>query len=320
LALAGGAAAWRPAAGSAQQPNRPIVGFLSGGSLRTIEQVAAPFRQGLIEGGYADPQGVTIEPRHADGQFDRLPALAAELVGRGVVLVVTSTLPAAFAAKAATATIPVVFVVGEDPVKVGLVESLKRPGGNVTGLSNFANLLAAKRLELVRELVPRGTLFALLVNPNNPNAEPDAQEVRAAAAALGVKLLVLTASTAIDIDRAFMTLIEQGASALCVNIDPLFTAQTGQIVGLAMQHKLPTIYPRREFVAAGGLMSYDSSFTESFRLAGIYAGRILRGEKPADLPVQQTSRIELVINLKTAKALGLTVPPSLLARADEVIE
>ncbi len=253
------------------------------------------------------------------GHFDRLPALATDLVSREVVLIATITLPAALAAKAATAEIPIVFVVGEDPVKSGLVEKLNRPGGNVTGLSNFANLLAAKRLELVRQIVPKGMVFALLVNPNNPNAELDARDVRAEA--LGVKLIVLKASNESEIDLAFATLVEQRVTALCVNVDPLFTTpQADQILRLATRHMVPTIYPRREFVTAGGLMSYDSSFSESFRQAGIYAVRILKGEKPAALPVQQTVRIELVINLKTARALGLTIPGSILARADEVIE
>jgi putative ABC transport system substrate-binding protein len=220
----------------------------------------------------------------------------------------------------ATTKIPIVFVVGEDPVEVGLVDKLNRPGGNITGISNFANVLAAKRLELLRELVSDGTLFGLLVNPNNPNAEPDAQVVRAAAEALGIKLLVVKAGSEPEIDRAFATLLELRTRALCVNVDPFFMNRAEQIAALAIRNRLPVIYPRREFVIAGGLISYDSRYTDSFRQSGIYAGRILNGEKPADLPVQQTTRIELTVNLRAASALGLAIPQSLLARTDEVIE
>jgi putative tryptophan/tyrosine transport system substrate-binding protein len=288
--------------------------------MRWFEQIAPSFRQGLVEGGYSGGRTATIEGRYAEGHFERLPTLAADLLNQQVALVATVSLPAALATKAATTKIPIVFVVGEDPVEVGLVDKLNRPGGNITGISNFANVLAAKRLELLRELVPDGTQFGLLVNPNNPNAEPDAQVVRAAAEALGIKLLVVKAGSESEIDPAFATLVERRTRALCVNVDPLFTDHADQIVALAIRNRLPVIYPRREFVIAGGLVSYDSSFTDSFRQAGIYAGRILNGEKPADLPVQQTTRIELTVNLRTARALGLTIPLSLLARADEVIE
>src|SRR6202171_3024784 len=305
----------------AQQLATPAIGFLSAGSSRGAH---APdldgLRQGLMEGGYIEGRTVTIEYGFADGHFDRLPALASDLVSRRVAVIATVTLPAAMAAKAATPTIPVVFVIGEDPVKAGLVASLNRPGGNATGVSDFINQLGAKRLELVWQAAPRVALIGLLVYPSNHNASPDAKEVEAAANGLGKKLFVVKATSDPELGGAFTTLAQERAGALCVNIDPFFFGAQDQIIALAARYRLPAIYPRSEFVKAGGLMSYSPNRFGSWRQAGLYAARILHGEKPADLPVQQATNVELVINVKTAKALGLTIPPTLLARADEVIQ
>jgi putative tryptophan/tyrosine transport system substrate-binding protein len=255
-----------------------------------------------------------------EGQFDRLPALAADLTSRGVVLIATATLPAAMAAKAATPTTPVVFVIGEDPVEAGLVASLNRPGGSATGVSDFVNQLVAKRLDLLQQAVPGTALIGLLVNPTNPNAEPDTKEARAAVKVLGQKLLIVTAASDHELEAAFETLAQERADALAVNIDPFLFRAHDQIISLAAQHGLPAIYPVRQFVDAGGLMSYSPDRLVSWHQAGLYAARILHGEKPADLPVQRAAKIELVINLKTWKALGLNIPPLILARADEVVE
>ena len=296
------------------------MGLLVGGWPQPFAPALVGFREGLKEVGFLEGKEAAIEPRFARGQFDRLPQLAAELVGRQVSAIVTATLPGALAAKAATTTIPIVFVVGEDPVQVGLVASLNRPGGNVTGLSSFANVLAAKRLELVAETVPQATVLGFLVNPNNPNAEPDTKELQTAARGLGRELQVLPASTERDLETAFAIIAQERIGALLVNIDSFFASRADQLVVLAARHRVTVIYPLRSYVAAGGLMSYDANYTDSFRQAGVYTGRILKGAKPADLPVTQPTKLELVINLKTAKALGLSLPPSLLARADEVIE
>jgi len=321
VAMVGAAALASPTLTRAQQLATPAIGFLSGGSSRGAH---APdidgLRQGLVEGGYIEGRTVIIEYGFADGHFNRLPALASDLIRRRVAVIATVTLPAAMAAKVATPTTPVVFVIGEDPVKTGLVASLNRPGGNATGVSDFINQLGAKRLELIRQAVPRMALIGLLVNPSNPNAEPDAKEVEAAANGLGQKLFVLKATSDRELEAAFTTLAQERAGALCVNIDPFFFGAQDQIIALAARYRLPAIYPLVEFVKAGGLMSYSPNRFGSWRQAGLYAARILHGEKPADLPVQQATNVELVINVKTAKALGLTIPPTLLARADEVIQ
>jgi putative ABC transport system substrate-binding protein len=323
ITLLGGAAAapflW-PLAARAQQAAMPVIGLLGGGSPESFAPALASLRQGLQEAGVVESKNATIEPRWARGEYARLPGLAADLVGRGAAVIVTQTLPAALAAKAATTTIPVVFVIGEDPVEVGLVHTLNRPGGNVTGLSNFMNLLGAKRLELLVETVPNANSLALLVNPDNPNAGPDTKSLQAAAQALGRRMEILKAGNERELEAVFATIADQRIGALFVNIDSFFAAHADQMVALAARQRVPASYPLRHFVAAGGLMSYDANFADAFRRAGVYVGRILKGEKPADLPVLQPTRFQLAINLKTAKALGLTIPDKLLALADEVIE
>jgi putative ABC transport system substrate-binding protein len=320
ITLLGGAAATWPLAARAQQTAAPVIGILMGGWAESFAPFEPAFRKGLNEGGFPDGSNVPFESRRANGQVDRLPALAADLVGRRPAVIATQTLPAALAAKGATSTIPVVFVVGEDPIKVGLVKSLNRPGGNVTGVTNFMNVLGTKRLELVSEAVPTAVVLGLLVNPSNPNAEADTRDLQAAAQALGRRLQVLTAATDRELETAFAAAVEHQVGALFINIDSFLFDRREQIAALAARHRVPTIHPFREYVAAGGLMSYGASFVDAWRQSGIYVGRILRGVQPADLPVLQPTKFDLVINLKTAKALGLTVPPSLLARADEVIE
>ncbi len=319
LVLLGGAMiASRPL--RAQQKPMPVIGFLGSGSPEGYAPFVAAFRQGLSESGYVEGRNVAIEYRFAEGGYDRLPALAADLVGRKVYLIATESVPAARAAKNATTTIPIVFEVGFDPVEFGLVAGLARPGGNLTGVGFLAVELMAKRLELLSELVPQARAIDLLVNPNNENAERVARDVQDAARAEGVRLTIRKAATEGEIDAAFATLTQSPAGALLVAPDSFFVSQRGQLVALASRHAVPAIYPVREYVAAGGLISYGTSLTSVFRLLGVYAGRILKGAKPADLPVQQPTRFELIVNLKTAKALGLSVPQSILVRADEVIE
>jgi len=305
----------------AQQKAMPVVGYLSSSSPGPYAPFVAAFRQGLSDTGYVEGQNVTIEYRWAEGSYDRLPALAADLVGRKVDLIAAGGgIPSALAAKTATSTIPVVFAVGTDPVGDGLVASLARPGGNLTGISFLLVELMPKRLELLSELVPRAGVIALLVNPNNANAEPIIRDVQEAARTKGVQLQILKAATEGEIDAAFATLVQLKAGALIVGSDPFFNSRREQLVAQAARHTVPAIYEGRQFAAVGGLISYGTSLTAVYRQAGVYAGEILKGAKPADLPVQQPTKFELVVNLNTAKALGLTVPPSVLARADEVIE
>jgi putative ABC transport system substrate-binding protein len=318
LLLLGGAMAAARAI-RAEQKAMPVIGYL--GSAGPSAHYAAAFHQGLSETGYVVGQNVTIEYRWAENRDDRLPALAADLVGRKVDLIVASgSLLCALAAKSATSTIPIVFPAISDPVAAGLVASLARPGGNITGSSPFQFELMPKRLELLTELVPQARVIALLVNPNDPRAEGLIRDVQEAARSKGVQLPILKASTEGEIDAAFTTLVQLPAGALVVSADPFFSSRREQLVALASRHAVPAISPWRELAAAGGLISYGASIAGLVRQAGIYAGRILKGEMPADLPVQQPTTFELVINLQTAKALGLTVPPSILARADEVIE
>jgi len=320
IALLGGAAAW-PLAARAQQKAMPVIGVLSSTSPGTLAASLAAFRQGLSETGYVEGQNLTIEYRWAEGRYDRLPALAADLVSRKVDLIVASgALPSALAAKNATSTIPIVFTGVGDPVGVGLVASLARPGGNLTGFDLMSTELMPKRFELLSELVPQARAMALLVNPNYANTERIIREVQEAARGRGVQLHILKAGTESEIDAAFALLVELHAGALLAGADPFFNRQREQLVTLASRHSVPASYEFRESAAAGGLISYGSNPTAISRQVGLYVGRILKGEKPADLPVQQPTTFELVVNLKTATALGLTVPPSILARADEVIE
>jgi len=315
-----GSAITMPSALCAQQKAMPVIGFLGGTSPSPMAPFTAAFRQGLSETGYVEGQNVAIEYRWAEGRYDRLPALAADFVDRKVhVIVAGGGMPSALAAKTATSTIPVVFNVGTDPVESGLVTSLARPGGNLTGVTGIAELMA-KRLELVSEIVPQAGVIALLVNPNNASAEPMMRDVQEAARAKGLQLHIVKASTESEIDAAFATLVQLHAGALVLGADPLSASRLDRLAALAARDAVPAIYDRREFAAAGGLISYGSSLTANYRQIGIYVGKILNGAKPADLPVEQPTTFELVVNLKTAKALGLTVPPSILARADEVIE
>jgi putative ABC transport system substrate-binding protein len=307
----------------AQQKAMPVIGFLSGGAGPTSGSASptwAAFLQGLSETGYIQGQNVAIESRAAEGKFDRLPALAADLAGRNVDLIFAPTEPAARAAKNATATIPIVFGVSVDPVATGLVASFARPGGNLTGVSFMLAGLTPKRLELLSELVPPASVFALLLNPNNPNAEPIIREMQEAARVKGVQLHVLKAGTESEIDTAFATLVQPHVDALVEGSDAFLFSRRDQLVALAARYAIPASYESRGFAEAGGLISYGPNNSALFRLLGTYVGKILKGKKPADLPVQQPTTFELVVNLNTAKALGLTVPPSILARADEVIE
>jgi putative ABC transport system substrate-binding protein len=321
ITLLGGAAAW-PLAARAQQPAMPVVGFLSSASLDVYAIRQRAFRQGLKEAGYIEGQNVEVEYRWAEGQINRLPVLAAQLVDRQVaVIVAAGGTPSAVVAQAATATIPIVFGVAVDPVKAGLVASLNRPGGNLTGVTNLNVEVGPKRLELLHELLPTATIIAVLVDPTSPTlAEAFSRAAQAAARALGVHLHVLQASKEGDFDTVFATLVQLRASALIIGPSTYFAARSEELAALAVRHAVPAIFQYRAFAAAGGLLSYGTSETDYYRLLGIYAGRILKGEKPADLPVQQVTKLELIINMKTAKALGITVPLPLVGRADEVIE
>ena len=303
----------------AQQKAMPVVGYLGSESPGPFAPFVDAFRQGLSETGYIEGQNLAIEYRWAEGHYDRLPALAADVIGRNVDVIAAFGIPSALAAKSATSTIPIVFNVG-DAIERGLVASLARPGGNLTGVSIMTGELMPKRLELLAELVPQAGVIALLLNPNNANTERSIRDGEEAARAKGVQLIILKAGTENEIDTAFASLVQLHAGALLVSTDPFFNDRRDQIVALASRHAAPAIYGLREFAASGGLISYGTSFTAAFRLVGVYAGKILKGTKPADLPVQQPTTFELVVNLNTAKALGLTVPPSILARADEVIE
>jgi putative ABC transport system substrate-binding protein len=308
-----------PLAAAGPQKAMPVIGVLNTGSPGPSPFMAA-FRQGLNEAGYVEGQNLAIEYRWAEGHYDRLPALAADLVGRKVDLIMAGSPPSALAAKSATSTIPIVFRSGADPVGDGLVASLARPGGNLTGVSFIADELTAKRLELLSELVPRVGVIALLMNPNNATAERVIRDVQEAARTKGLQLHVLKASSESEIDAAFASVVQLHAGALVVGADPFLSGRREQLVALASRRAVPSIYAWREFAASGGLISYGPSLTSAFRLVGHYVGKVLKGAKPADLPVQQPTTLELVINLKTAKALGLTIPPSLLQRADQVIE
>jgi putative ABC transport system substrate-binding protein len=319
-ALGGAAVAW-PLAARAQQPAMPVIGFLRDTSLADAKHLVASFRQGLKEGGFIEGQNVALEYRSAEDQSHRLPALVADLVRQQVALIVGNT-RSALAAKAATTTVPIVFVTGEDPVINGLVASLSRPGGNTTGVSFLSTASVTKRLELLRQFVPKPGTIAMLVYPNlnTPDAERELRDVKAAAHASGQEFMVVEAGTDRDIETAFATFAQGGAVALFIGSHAFFNSRRERVAALAVRHALPATYGLREFATAGGLMSYGTSITGAYRLGGIYAGRILKGEKPADLPVQQSTKFEFVINLRTAKALGIDVPDRLLALADEVIE
>ncbi len=319
LVLSGAALTW-PLARRAQQKTTPVVGFLGGTNSTGWAPYVTVFLRGLSEAGYDGGRNVAIEYRWAEGQYDRLPAMATDLVNRRVTVIAAASTAAALAAKAATATVPIVFATISDPVKIGLVASLSRPGGNVTGVTQLNVEIGPKLLELMHEAVPTVTGMALLVNPANPNAETQATSLQGAARTLGVQLHVLRAGTEAKIDSAFATLTRSRAGGLVIGGDPFLNNRSEQIATLALRHAVPSIYQSRVYAAAGGMMSYGGSGLEAYRQAGIYVGRIIKGDKPTDLPVVQVTKVEMVINLKTAKALGLTVPQSLLARADEVIE
>jgi len=321
ITLLGGAAAEWPRAARAQQQSMPVIGFLNARSLRSDSRLVTAFHQGLGEIGYVQGQNVAIEYRWAEGYNDRVPALAAELVRRQVaVIVATGGNIVALAAKAVTSTIPIVFTTGGDPVLMGLVTSLNRPGGNITGISALTGLLGAKRLEILHELVPKAAMIGVVMNPTNPNAEAYARELQEAARTRGQQIHILNASTEGEIDIALASLVQLRAGAVLIVTDAFFTGWRDQLVALVARYAIPAIYDENRFAAAGGLITYGTNFADMYRQAGLYAGRILKGEKPADLPVMQPTKFDLVINLKTAKALGLEIPPTLLARADEVIE
>jgi putative ABC transport system substrate-binding protein len=320
IAVLGGTAAW-PLVARAQQPAMSVIGFLGTGSRESDAIRVSSFHQGLSEAGFAEGRNVGIKYCWAEGQHARLPELAAELVRDHVAAIITGSTPGAFAAKAATTTIPIIFYLGTDPVEVGLVASLNRPNGNLTGVTNLGVILGPKQLELMHELVPTATVMALLLNPTSPVlAEPQSRDIQAAARVLGIELHVLHASTDRDFDTVFATLVRLRAAALVIGTDAFFSSRSKQLAELTVRHAIPTIYQYREFVAAGGLMSYGTSLADAYRQVGIYAGKILDGAQPADLPVQQVVKVDSIINLQTARMLGLTFPLTLLGRADKVIE
>ena len=314
----GGAAGW-PLAARAQPRAMPVIGFLRSTAAADADYLVTAFRQGLKQAGFVEGENLAIEFRWGEGRADRLPVLAAELVRRSVAVIVGDG-PSVAAAKTATTTVPIVFANGGDPVGEGLVTSLNRPGGNITGVHFFSGVLGAKRLELLRQLVPKGSPIGMLVFPNTPNTEAERKDVVAAAQSLGQPLIVLDVAGDRDIEEAFATLAQRRAGAVQIGSGPFMTAHRQQILALEIRHKLPACYPFREYAVDGGLMSYGASITEGYRQAGVYAGRILKGEKPGDLPVMRSTKFEFVINLKTAKTLGVDIPPTLLALADEVIE
>jgi putative ABC transport system substrate-binding protein len=319
IAGLGGAALVGPLAAQAQQRAMPVIGFLGSSSAGTLRQQLAALRMGLQETGYLEGQNVAIEYRFAEGEFDRLPAMLSDLMRRSIAVLVTNS-QGALATKQTTTTIPIVFVAGEDPLKLGLVASLNRPGGNLTGVYMFAGGLEGKRIGLLQEMVPKAAIIAVLINPNWAGAETQLLDVQEAAARLGVQLFVARANAERDFDAAFAAIVQQRAAALLVCASPLFNNRRQQLVVLATRHAIPAIYEFRDFVEAGGLMSYGTNLADAYRQLGIYAGRILKGEKPADLPVVQSAKFEFAINLSTAKALGIDVPGALSARADEVFE
>ena len=321
ITLLGGAAATWPLAARAQQPAMPVVGFLGAPSAAPYARYVAAVHQGLKEVGYVEHQNVAMEYRWADSQYDRLPALAADLVSRRVAVIVPiGGAPATLAAKAATSTIPIVFNLGADPIELGLVTNLNRPGGNITGIAMMTLEIETKRLEPLRELAPASTSLAILLNPSNAQAQTQERDAQRAARVIGRQVLVLKAGTEHEIEMAFAALVRERAGALLVGGDTFFTSQVTLFVVLTARHAIPTIYPWRSHVDAGGLMSYGTSLLDAYRQTGVYTGRVLKGERPGDLPIAQPTKFELIINLKTARAVGIAIPPTLLARADEVIE
>ena len=321
ITLVGGAAATWPFAGRAQQPAMPVIGFINAASPQPYARMLSAFLKGLSEAGYVENQNVKIDYRWAQGEIDRLPALVTDLVHREVTVIAATGTPAALAAKAATTTIPIVFEIGSDPVHLGLVTSLNRPSGNVTGVAQLAIEVGPKRLELLHEMIPKARIIALLADPTDRAVfENTTRGVQSAARSLGLDLHVLNVSTDRDLDAAFANLVQLRAGGVVISGGQFFNSRSKQLAAAALQHAVPTISPYVDLAGAGGLMSYGTSITDAYRLAGIYTGRVLKGEKPADLPVQQATKVELIINLKSAKALGITVPSSLIGRADEIIE
>jgi putative tryptophan/tyrosine transport system substrate-binding protein len=319
IAFVGGAAAW-PFVAGAQKPRLPVIGFLNGASYDKSAYLVSAFHRGLSETGFVEGRNVAFQYRSADGQYDRLPALAADLVRQQVDVIAATGTPAGLPAKRATTEIPIVFVTGSDPIQQGLVSNLSRPDGNITGATTLAVELGQKRLELLHELLPDAKLVAALVNPKGPNLAPLLSDLEAAARAVRLQLRILHASTEQELDTVFPAIVDLRAGALVIGVDTFFNSQSVRLAALALKHGVPAMYQYREFVAAGGLISYGGSITDAYRVAGIYTGRILKGEKPAELPVQQSTKAELFINLKTARTLGIDVPSTLLVRADEVIE